>query len=63
MFDVGSFRSLTGLFVNPTFAKGEGFGGSVLSFTLVSEGAFPSFLRINLGTFFIVRSSIHCWLG
>ena len=26
-------------------------GGGVLTFTLVSKGAFPSFLRISLGTF------------
>ena len=49
MFDVGPFRSLTGLFVNPTFAKGGGFGGIVLPLTLVSVGEFPSFLRVSLG--------------
>ena len=43
--------------------RGGGCGGSVLTFTLVSKGAFPSFLRVILGTFFIVWSSIHCWLG
>ena len=50
MFDVGPFRGLTRLFVNPTFTKrGGGFGGTVYPLILVSVGEFPSFLRVNLG--------------
>ena len=64
MFNVGSLHSRTRLLVNPTFTEGGGVcGRGVLAFTLIFKGAFPSFLRISLVAFPIVKSSIHYLLG